>query len=519
MGNRMALKVNQIRNIVKRLCESSDLSNREIASRENVAPNSVNVIAKQLPNIAYSWSELKELTDTEFLAAFRGNDQDKKSDDNYPNWLDWHTDLQSDKDVTVKLLWEEWHVENPEGISYSHAARLYLKWVKKQRISMRKINLPGENSYLDFAGRKIRIYEKDGHTWRDAEIFVATLGASSYSFCMAVWTQSIPDWIECNVKALEYFGGAPRFLIPDNLKSAVTKNTPQTIIINPTFAEFADHYSTVVLPARVRKPNDKGPVEVSVQLIQRWILAALRDIKFYSLDEANAGIKRLLEIFNNKEMKAYKASRLQRFELLDKPALKMLPQTRYSYGLWRLNVRVGENYHVLYEGHYYSVPHVLRHSFVDVRAGSKTLELMHNGKQVAIHIISTVSGGYTTEKHHMPASHQQYADGGVDKLIEWARKVGESTEKVFGKHLTESRHLPNGIRTAKAIQKLGIQHSSERLEEVCEYALKINSITHSSILSIFRSKVDKRNIDDIGTEKHGHHINIRGGDYYKLGGN
>lgn len=173
---------------------------------------------------------------------------------------------------------------------------------------MRKINLPGENSYLDFAGRKIRIYERDGHTWRDAEIFVATLGASSYSysFCMAVWTQSIPDWIECNVKALEYFGGAPRFLIPDNLKSAVTKNTPQTIIINPTFAEFADHYGTVVLPARVRKPNDKGPVEVSVQLIQRWILAALRDIKFYSLDEANAGIKRLLEIFNNKEMKAYR---------------------------------------------------------------------------------------------------------------------------------------------------------------------------------------------------------------------
>lgn len=204
--------------------------------------------------------------------------------------------------------------------------------------------------------------------------------------------------------------------------------------------------------------------------------------------------------------------------MLDKPALKILPQNRYSYGLWRLNVRVGENYHVLYEGHYYSVPHVLRHSFVDVRAGSKTLELMHNGKQVAIHIISTVSGGYTTEKHHMPASHQQYADGGVDKLIEWARNVGESTEKVFGQHLTESRHLPNGIRTAKAIQKLGIQHSSERLEEVCEYALKINSITHTSILSIFRSKVDKRNIDDAGIEQHGHHINIRGGDYYKLGG-
>lgn len=511
----MALEINKLKQIVKLLCESAELSNREIAEITDVAPNSVNKLAKQLPTIPFGWDELRNFTDLQFLKAF-GRVAEPKVNERYPNWLLWHTELQKEKDVTVKLLWDEWHTENPNGISYSHANRLYSQWLGKQRISMRKINLPGENAYLDFAGRKMMIYHRDGTPWHLCEIFVAALGASSYSFCCAVRSQTLPDWIECNVKTLEFYGGVPRYLIPDNLKSAVTKHTRELIVINPTYAEMAEHYGSVVLPTRVRKPDDKGPVEVAVKLIQRWILAALRNRKFYSLEELNAEIQRLLKIFNNKEMKAYKASRRERFEILDKPALKMLPDTAYQFATWKMKVRVADNYHVLYETHYYSVPHELRNSSVDIRAGTNSIEIMHNGRRVATHILNEVSGGYTTDKHHMPANHQQYADSGVDKLLEWAKAVGNSTWQVFDHHLTDGRHQANGIRTAVAIQKLGRQHSPQRLEEVCEYALKINSITHSSILSIFRTKADKRPDGHIKHQEHDRHDNIRGGEYFKL---
>lgn len=511
----MAISIFKRREIVRLLCMGNDLSNRQIAHMLDVASGSVNKIASQLPTLGMSWEQLKELNDNELLAAFISPSALAKAERPYPDCLLWHMEMERDKDVTLKLLWDEWHAEHPDGISYSQATRLYKQWLKKQRVSMRKVHHPGESIFVDFAGRKLPIYSRDDHSVRYAEVFVATLGASSYSFCLAVWSQSIPDWILCNVKMLEYFGGVPRIITSDNLKAAVTKVTRQGPLINPTYAEFAEHYDTALVPARVRKPDDKGLVEVAVLIIQRWILAALRHRQFYSLEEANAEILRLLEKFNNKEMKAYKASRQQRYEMLDKPALKPLPDTTYEYAAWRLKVRVGDNYHALHEGHYYSVPYHLAHAFVDIRAGYRTVEIIHNGMRVATHLPSNVMGGYTTNPAHLSPNHLQYTEGSPDQLLQWAKAVGLATEKVFQHHLLESRHLANGIRAACAIQKLGRQYGADRLEEVCEYAVHIHAMSHTSILSIFRTKADKRLTLDTPADPKLNHANVRGSDYYK----
>jgi transposase len=511
----MAIPIFKRREIVRLLCVDSNLSNRQIAGMLNVASGSVNKIASQLPTLGLSWEQLKALDDEAFLAAFIKTPALIQSNRLYPDCLLWHMELERDKDVTLRLLWEEWHTDHRDGVSYPQATRIYRKWLKKQRVSMRKIHHPGESIFVDFAGRTLPIYNYDNNEVRRAQVFVATLGASSYSFCISVWSQTIPDWILCNVKMLEYFGGVPRIITSDNLKSAVTKITRSGPLINPTYAEFAEHYDTAILPARSRRPDDKGSVEVSVQIAQRWILAALRHRQFYSLEEANAEILKLLEIFNHREMKAYKASRQQRYEMLDKPALKPLPDTAYEYAAWRLKVRVGDNYHALHDGHYYSVPYALAHSFVDIRASSKTIEIIHNGMRVASHMLSNLPGLYTTHPQHRSPNHIAYIEGGPDQLLQWAKSVGVATEKVFQHHLLESRHLANGIRAACAIQKLGRQYGIERLEAVCDYAVRINSVTHSSILSIFRSKADQRPEQNSKTEVQASHANLRGSDYYK----
>ncbi|MGZ8984432.1 MAG: IS21 family transposase [Methylotenera sp.] len=511
----MAISIFKRREIVRLLCMGGDLSNRRVASLLGVASGTVNMIASQLPMLGMTWEQLKALGDEAFLAAFIRPPALSRSDRPHPDCLLWHLEMERDKDVTLSLLWEEWHTEHQDGISYPQATRRYKQWLKKQRVSMRKVHHPGESIFVDFAGRRLPIYDRDGHGVRYAEVFVATLGASSYSFCLAVWSQTIPDWILCNVKMLEYFGGVPRIITSDNLKSAVTKVTRHGLHINPTYAEFAEYYDTALVPARVRKPDDKGLVEVAVLIIQRWILAALRHRQFYSLEEANAEILRLLEKFNDKEMKAYKASRRQRYEILDQPALKPLPDTAYEYAAWRLKVRAGDNYHALHEGHYYSVPYAIAQAFVDIRAGSKTIEIIHNGMRVATHMLSNVTGGYTTNPAHLSPNHLQYAEGSPDQLLQWAMAVGSATEKVFQHHLLENRHLANGIRAACAIQKLGRQYGADRLEEVCEYAVRIHSMSHTSILSIFRSKADKRSALDAQVEPQANHANVRGSDYYK----
>ncbi len=511
----MAISIFKRRAIVRLLCMDNDLSNRQIARMVNVASGSVNKIAAQLPTLGLTWEQLKELNDNAFLAAFISPSVLAKAERPYPDCLLWHMEMERDKDVTLQLLWDEWHAEHPDGISYSQATRLYKQWLNKQRVSMRKVHHPGESIFVDFAGRKLPIYNRDDRSVRYAEVFVATLGASSYSFCLAVWSQSIPDWILCNVKMLEYFDGVPRIITSDNLKAAVTKVTRQGPLINPTYAEFAEHYDTALVPARVRKPDDKGAVEVAVLIIQRWILAALRHRQFYSLEEANAEILHLLEKFNNKEMKAYKASRQQRYEMLDKPALKPLPDTAYEYASWRLKVRVGDNYHALHEGHYYSVPYHLAHAFVDIRSGYRTVEIIHNGMRVATHLPSNVMGEYTTNPAHLSPNHLQYAESSPDQLLQWAKAVGSATEKVFQHHLLENRHLANGIRAACAIQKLGRQYGADRLEEVCEYAVRIHAMSHTSILSIFRTKADKRSTLDTPVDPKLNHANVRGSDYYK----
>lgn len=511
----MAIPIFKRREIVRLLCMGSDLSNRRISTLLGVSSGTVNMIASQLPTLGMGWEQLKALDDNAFLGAFIKKPVSVQSNRPRPDCLLWLMEMERDKDVTLRLLWEEWHAEHPDGISYPQVTRLYKQWLKKQRVSMRKVNHPGERSFVDFAGRKLPIYDLDGSSVRYAEVFVAALGASSYSFCLAVWSQTIPDWILCNVRMLEFFGGVPRIITPDNLKSAVTKVTRDGPHINPTYAEFAEYYDTAIVPARVRKPNDKGSAEVAVLIIQRWILAALRHRQFHSLEEANAEIQRLLAIFNNKAMKAYKLSRRERFEILDKPALKILPDTAYEYAAWRLKVRVGDNYHVLHEGHYYSVPYAIAHAFVDIRAGAKTIEIIHNGMRVATHMLSNMAGGYTTNPAHLSPNHLQYAEGSPDQLLQWAAAVGPATEKVFQHHLLQNRHLANGIRAACAIQKLGRQYGADRLEEVCEYAVRIHSMSHSSILSIFRSKADKRPSLNAKAEPPASHVNVRGSDYYK----
>jgi transposase len=319
-----------------------------------------------------------------------------------PDWGHVHRELRR-ADVTMALLWEEYRAGAPDGFGYSWFCDLYREWVGRLKPTLRQVHPAGERMFVDFAGRTMEVVDGAGGEVRRAEIFVAVLGASSFTYAWATWSQSVPDWIGAHVAAFEYFGGVARQVVSDNLKAGVTRACFHDPSVNRTYGEMAAHYGTAIVPARPYKPRDKAKVEVGVQVVQRWILARLRHRTFFSLAELNSAIAALVEQLNDRPMRGWGTTRRALFDQFDRDALSKLPAAAYEYADWRRR-RVGLDYHVEVDRGFYSVPHQLLRQEVEVRLTTGTVEVFHRGKRVASHVRGAARHRPSTVIEHMPSA-------------------------------------------------------------------------------------------------------------------
>lgn len=430
-----------------------------------------------------------------------------------PDWSRVHLGLRR-KGVTLRLLWEEYQESQPEGFRYSRFCELYGRWRGRLDLTMRQEHKAGEKLFVDYAGQTVPVVERATGELRQAQVFVAVLGASSYTFSEATWSQGLEDWIGSHVHAFEYFGAVTQVVVPDNLKSAVSRAHAYDPELNPTYRDLAVHYGVAVVPARVRRPRDKAKVEVGVQIVERWILARLRDRTFFSLAELNAAIRELLGPLNERPFQKLPGSRRELFERLDRPAMQPLPAERYTFSEWR-KARVNVDYHVEVEGHYYSVSYRLVGRPLDVRIARSTVELFDRGRRVASHLRSDRRGHHTTIPEHMPKAHRDYAQWTPERLIRWAKKTGVAVAEVVETILGSRPHPQHGFRPCLGILRMGRQHGDERLEAACRRALDLGSPSYRSVRSILEKGLDREPLAEpaqpaMPTE----HRNLRGAAYY-----
>jgi transposase len=350
---------------------------------------------------------------------------------------------------------------------------------------------------------------------RHAQIFVGVLGASNYTYAEAHWSQDLPNWIGAHVRMFAFLGGVPEIVVPDNLKAGVKHPCRYEPELNPTYHELAQHYGIAVIPARVRKPKDKSKVEVGVQVVERWVLARLRNITFFSLTSLNQAIRDLLQELNARPMRHLGRSRRELFEAADQPALKPLPERPYEFALLK-KARINVDYHVEFERHYYSVPYTLdRHQEVYVRVTESTLEILYNGSRIASHPRSNTPGRYTTLPEHMPPAHQSYLEWSPERFIGWAKTIGPHTAQLVQAVLESRKHPQQAYRSCLGILRLAKQYGESRLEAACRRALPAGILSYKGVKNILDAKLDQVEPEQEAPKSISNgHANIRGPQYY-----
>lgn len=469
-----------------------------------------------------SWPLPFDLTDEQLEAILYPSVKDIPNAAEQRENIDWgyiHKELKR-KSVTLMLLWSEHKAQYPQCLGYSQFCKRYREWTKHLDVWMHQTHKAGEKLFVDYAGQTMPVVidNRTGEI-RDAQIFVATLGASNFTYAEATWTQTLSDWIHSHVRAFEFFQGCPELLVPDNLLSGVRKSHLYEPDINATYQAMAEHYGVVIIPARVRTPKDKSKVENGVQQTERMILAALRNRIFFSLIELNNAIRSLLENLNKRPFQKLPGSRLSQFLEIDKPALKPLPALRYEYAEWK-KVKAGFNYHIEVSGHHYSVPFTLVTKELHVRYDTKIVEVFHENKRVASHIRNYVSHGYTTQTAHMPKKHQHHVEWTPERIASWAKKMGVSTEKFVEALMTSRAHPQQGFRSCLGVLRLAKRYGAERLESACERALVIGAYSFKSVESILKNNLDQNPLPANSTPLNDKpipdvHENVRGKDYFQ----
>jgi len=430
-----------------------------------------------------------------------------------PDWPRIHAELRR-PGVTLLLLWEEYRAGQPDGYGYSRFCDLYSAWRGRLSPTMRQVHPAGERLFVDYAGQTVPVIDGATGEVRPAQIFVAVLGASNFTYAEARWTQSLQDWIGCHVNALASFGGVARQIVCDNLKAGVTAASRYEPGISRTYQDMASHYRTAILPTRVRRPRDKAKVEVAVQVVQRWVLARLRHRRFFSLTELNVAIRELIAELNDRPMRHLGTSRRALFEALEQPALLPLPAEPYVYAEWR-RCRAGLDYHVEVHGHFYSVPYRLMRETIEARITDQTVELFHAGVRVAAHQRNPRQHRHTTIPEHMPSAHRRYADWTPTRLLREAAAIGPATVGLVERILTAKPHPEQGFRACLGILRLVRGYGPERLEAACQRGLDIGARSYGSVQSILRNGLDRayrpQSVPDELPVQHG---NIRGSRYY-----
>jgi transposase len=499
---------------VLRLHFDSGLAQRPISRCTGISRTTVGDYLDRAKREGLGWPLPEALTDQELeRRLFPPVRPIPSADRLVPDWTEVHTELKG-KGVTLALLWEEYQADTPHAYRYSRFCQMYRNWAGKLKLSMRQIHKAGEKLFVDYAGHTLPIVDPRTGEIRVSQIFVSVLGASNYTFAEATWSQDLSDWLGSHRRSFEFFGGVPQIVVPDNLKSGVSKPCRYEPDINPSYQDLAEHYGTAVIPARVRKPQDKAKAEVAVQIVERWILARLRKHTFFSLAEANAAISELLIDLNNRPFKKLPGSRREAFESLDRPALQPLPATPYEFARWK-KVRASIDYHVEVDGHYYSVPYQLQGKQLDARITTGCIELSHKNKRVASHVRSAQKGRHTTIAEHMPKAHKSYVDWTPQRLIGWAAGTGTQTAAMVEAILASRCHPQQGFRSAMGLIRLSKKYSSERLEAACTLAMAGQATSYKSVKSILDTGLDKQpqqiELPSVEPIKHN---NIRGGNYY-----
>lgn len=508
----MRIPIEKQREIV-RLLSHPDMSRRVIGRLAKVSHNTVRALRDQLMLKGETWATLEALDDATFARRLQTGKSTGRSRKAVPEWKDIYEQLRS-PDMTLELLWQDFREQEPEGVSYAQLTRLYRGWLKKQKLSMRQAHLPGDKLFVDFCGRTIPIVDQSTGEVRKAQVFVAALGCSGYLYAIAVESQATRDWLHCHVCALEHLNGVPRFVVPDNLKAAVIRSQRDQLQLNRAYAELADHYGFTILPARARKPKDKPLAEVGVQIVQRWVLARLRNHTFFSLDDLNRQIAYWMEQLNQRSTRTYPKNRNTRFLELDLPALTALPERRYDFHQWRYQVRVGADYHVEHEQHFYSVPYQHAHQLVDLRVNTDWLEVIFQRRVIATHRLMNAPG-LSTLPEHRPPNHRYYQEGQPAALLDWAEKIGPATREFVRRNLEERQQFATGLKAMNNLRQLvrKEQLSVVRLEPACAYALKLNTLSISRLKAILRNRADTRQVQSPPTSNV-EHANIRGAAYY-----
>jgi transposase len=499
-------------------------SQRQIASSLCVATGTVNGQLRRARDAGMTWERAESLTDTELEAAiFRDCGRNVAATRAVIDYSHVHSELHR-TGVTLQLLWSEYldrvaaRGDGTKPYQYSQFCELYGAWRSRLQPSMRIVHRAGEKAFVDYSGKKPRLWDAATGEFREAELFVMVLGASNYTYAEATLTQRLPDFVGSTIRAFEFFDGVPEVLVPDQLRSAVRGPDRYEPDINATYLELAQHYGVVVIPARPRRPKDKAKVEVGVQVVQRWILARLRHRRFFSLDELNQAIWELLDELNARPFQKLEGSRESAFAALDKPALHPLPALRYELAE-RKTRRVNIDYHVEYDGRYYSVPHERVHVEVELRATATLVEIFLAGERIASHRRSLERrGSMVTDPSHRPANHRNQA-WPPERLVAWAASFGPYVARVVELTLARYVNPEQAYRACLGLMRTAQRHGGVRMNAACERALSVGIVggpRRKYIEAILKRGLDREGTPTAPTPRTSTltHENVRGGDYY-----
>jgi transposase len=378
---------------------------------------------------------------------------------------------------------------------------------------LRQVHEPGEKMFVDWAGQTVPLCNAQDGSVSAAHLFVAVLGASNKTYVEAFENEQLSAWIRAHCHAWAFFEGVSRVTVPDNLKTGVIRPCRYEPLLHRSYQELAEHYGTVIIPGRIKKPRDKAKVEGGVLIAERQILAPLRDQRFFHVGEVNQAVAPLLAKLNEQPFQKLEGSRNSWFETLERSQLLPLPATPFELGTWS-KAKVNIDYHVSVGNHFYSAPYQLIHQELDVRQTDKTVELFAHGKRVAAHVRSAQPGRATTLEEHRPKSHQKHLQWTPSRILEWVKTIGPESARVVDKILAQWPHPEQGYRSAMGIIRLGKAVGSQRMEAACRRALHFNTCSYTSLKSILKNNLEAQPLEPELPLPSPVHENLRGGPYY-----
>jgi len=495
--------------------KAAGLGNREIAASIGAGKTTVYEILARAEAAGLSWPLPEEIDEVQLEATLYPPPTVELAERRpVPNWREVHRELKRKRHVTLRLLWLEWKESHPEGWGYTQFCWHYQQWLGVQDVVMRLSYRGGERMFVDFSGDTMEVVDQETGEIAKAEIFVAVLGCSGLLYVEATRGQDLRSWIAAHEHAWSFYGGVAELTVPDNLRSGVTKACFYDPELNPSYAELAQHFGTVVLPTRVARPRDKAAVEAGVLVVERWVLAPLRNATFYSLAELNWAIRQKVAELNNKAFRGEPSSRRELFEELERPALKPLPAKRYELAEWK-KVTVNIDYHVEFDRRYYSVPYTLVRQKLEVRATRSTIEVYKGAQRVASHAREYGRRRYITDPAHMPPSHRAHLEWTPSRLVTWAKTVSPHAAALAQKLLESRPHPEHSYRSCLGLMSLAKRYGNERLGAACARALASGTVSYTSVKSILAEGLDRVPLSTASpAPPPPEHENLRGAGYY-----